>query len=141
VLHDFWVWVVRREKRRSKLEMPEFHEIHFNMEMKTTVSIDDQQAILAEVKRISWDNNPRIWLGIKLLSLYPRVRPGELLAVIKRGTLTNQKIGLSFRSQRKKNQILPSAPRTCRARLRNVPGDANCLFFQAFKIKIRCEDR
>jgi hypothetical protein len=45
VLHDFWVWVVRREKRRSKLEMPEFHEIHFNMEMKTTVSIDDQQAI------------------------------------------------------------------------------------------------
>jgi integrase len=61
--------------------MPEFPEIHFKMEMKTVVSIEDQQAIIEEVKRISWKDNPRIWLGIKLLSLYPRVRPGELLNV------------------------------------------------------------
>jgi integrase len=81
VLVDFWTWVVRREKRRSKLDMPEFPDIHFSMEMKTVVSVADQQAIIEEVKRISWQHNPRIWLGIKLLSIYPRVRPGELMNV------------------------------------------------------------
>ena len=81
VLHDFWKWIVRREKRKSQLEMVDFPEISFEMEMKTLVSIDVQQEIIEEVKRISWDLNPRIWLGIKLLSLYPRIRPGEMLDV------------------------------------------------------------
>ncbi len=81
VLHDFWRWAVRREKRKSQLEMPEFPEVKFHMAMKTIVSVEDQQTIIDEVKRISWKHNPRIWLGIKLLSLYPRVRPGEMLNV------------------------------------------------------------
>lgn len=81
VLHDFWTWVVRREKRRSKLEMPEFPDIQFKMKMKTVVSVSDQQEILEELHRITRDINPRIWLGVKLLSIYPRVRPGEMLNV------------------------------------------------------------
>lgn len=81
VLHDFWIWAVRREKRRSKLEMPEFPDIQFKMKMKTLVSVSDQQAIIEELRRITWDINPRIWLGVRLLSLYPRIRPGEMLNV------------------------------------------------------------
>lgn len=78
VLNDFFKWVVRREKKRSKMDMPEIPEISYRMKMRTLVSIEDQQAILNELKRLTWDENPRIWLGIKLLSMYPKVRPGEM---------------------------------------------------------------
>ena len=78
VLHDFFKWVVRREKKRSRLEMPDIPEISYKMKMRTLVSMEDQQSILDELKRITWEENPRIWLGVKLLSLYPKVRPGEM---------------------------------------------------------------
>ena len=81
VIHDFFKWVVRREKKRSNLEMPEIPDIQFKMKMREIVSVEDQQAVLDEVNRLTWDFNPRIWLGIKLLSIYPRVRPGEMVEV------------------------------------------------------------
>lgn len=82
VLTDFWKWVVRREKRISKIEMPEFPDIKFKMKMRKIVSMEDQSAIIEEVKRISWDENPRIWLGIWLMSWYPKVRPGEMINIL-----------------------------------------------------------
>jgi len=78
VLTDFWTWLVRREKRQSGITMPEFPDIKYRMGWRNIVDIQTQQAIIDEVYRISYHINPRIWLGIKLLSLYPRVRPGEL---------------------------------------------------------------
>ena len=81
VLHNFWTWVVRREKRRSGLSMPEFPEIKFKLAWRNIVSMDDQATILDEVKRLTFDINPRLWLGIKLLSMYPKVRPAEMLDV------------------------------------------------------------
>lgn len=81
VLHDFWAWVVRREKRKTDILMPEFPEIGFQMKMKTVVCVDDQQAVIEEVKRISYHINPRIWLAISMLALYPRIRPSEMIAV------------------------------------------------------------
>lgn len=80
-LTDFWAWVVRRERRKSVLEMPEFPQIRFKMKMKKVLSVQQQQKIIEEVRRISWQKNPRIWLAIKLLSLYPRVRPAEMVNV------------------------------------------------------------
>ncbi len=81
VLNDFFKWVVRREKRRSGLQMPDIPEISYKMKMRTIVSVEDQQAVLDELKHLTWDKNPRIWLGVKLLSLYPKVRPGEMREV------------------------------------------------------------
>ena len=78
VLTNFWGWIVRREKRKSGIEMPEFPDIKYKLGWRNIIDIETQQAIIKEVKRISWDINPRVWLGIKLLSLYPKVRPGEM---------------------------------------------------------------
>jgi hypothetical protein len=55
VLTDFWAWVVRRERRKSKIEMPEFPDIKFKMKKRMVVSMEDQADIIEEVKRISWD--------------------------------------------------------------------------------------
>ncbi len=80
-LHDFWSWIVRREKRRSGITMPIFPEIRFKLKWRQIVDMEQQAAILDEIKRLTFDINPRLWLGIKLLSMYPKVRPGEMLNV------------------------------------------------------------
>jgi len=85
-LHDFWTWLVRRERRggRGMIEMPDFPEIKFELGYRNVVSIEDQQRILDEIYRISHHINPKIWLGIKLLATYVKIRPGELRSVLER---------------------------------------------------------
>jgi len=79
-IHDFWTWVIRREKRggRNTIEMPDFPEVKFELGYRNVVSIGTQADIIEEVKRISFHLNPKIWLGIKLLATYIKVRPGEM---------------------------------------------------------------
>jgi hypothetical protein len=82
-LHQFFKWVCRREKT---VEFPEFPEIEFELGWRNTVTIEVQQAIIDEVKvkRISFDIEPKIWLGIKLLATYIKIRPGEMREVRER---------------------------------------------------------
>jgi integrase len=82
VLSDFWTWVVRREKNKSGIRMLEFPSISYELGWRTITDIKTQQRIVDEVRRISYDINPRIWLGIKLLTLYPKIRPGELINIL-----------------------------------------------------------
>jgi hypothetical protein len=85
-LHDFWSWVVRREKKNNRkiVEMPEFPEIKYELGWRNTTDMETLEKILDEIKRISWDTNPKIWLGIKLLSTYIKIRPGEMRMVKER---------------------------------------------------------
>jgi integrase len=80
-LHQFFAWVCRREKT---VELPEFPEIEFELGWRNIVTIEVQQAIIDEVKRISFDIEPKIWLGIKLLATYIKIRPGEMRNVRER---------------------------------------------------------
>jgi hypothetical protein len=85
-LHDFWRWVVRREKRNNKqiIDMPEFPEIKVELGWRNITDIETLEAILMEIKRISYHINPKIWLGIKLLATYIKVRPGEMRMIKER---------------------------------------------------------
>jgi hypothetical protein len=47
-------------------------------------TIEVQQAIIEEVKRISFDIESKIWLGIKLLATYIKIRHGEMRNVRER---------------------------------------------------------
>ena len=80
-LHQFFEWVAGREKT---FEMPVVPEIEYELGWRARVSIEIQQAIINEVKQISWSVNPKIWLGIKLLATYIRIRPGEMRNVRER---------------------------------------------------------
>lgn len=73
-LHAFWTWLVDREQ----VSMPKFPKIDFDLGWRNIVSIDDQQAILEEARQISWDINPKIWIGIHWLCTYVAIRPNEL---------------------------------------------------------------
>jgi len=76
-LHAFWVWCHKREG----ITVPEFPVIKYELGWRNTISKETQQAIIAEVKRISWDVNPKIWLGIKWLATYYEIRPLEMIGI------------------------------------------------------------
>jgi hypothetical protein len=79
-LHDFWNWVGKR-KFLTPDQMPEFPEIKYELGVRNTVSKRGQESILAEVHRISFHINPRIWIGTKWLCTYISIRPGEMRRV------------------------------------------------------------
>jgi integrase len=74
-LHSFFKWVSRREK----VPMPEFPKTPFELGWRKIIDKETQQAIIDEVYRISYQINPKIWLGIKWLATYISIRPGEML--------------------------------------------------------------
>jgi len=76
-LHDFFTWL-RRRQVISIQQFPEFPQIKFELGWRNIIDIETQQKIIAEVLRISYEVNPKIWLGVKWLATYISVRPGEL---------------------------------------------------------------
>lgn len=74
-LHSFFVWV----KRREKIPMPDFPEVSFELGFRKLIDKGTQEEIIDEVHKLTYQTNPKIWLGIKWLSIYISIRPGELL--------------------------------------------------------------
>jgi len=73
-IHDFFTWVVKREK----IPMPDMPDCSkFELGWRTIIDLSSQQEIINKVKEISWDINPKIWIGIKWLSTYVSIRPNE----------------------------------------------------------------
>ena len=61
-LHDFFAWAVKREK----IHMPDMPDCSgFELGWRTIVDLEIQQEIIDKVKEISWNINPKIWIGIK----------------------------------------------------------------------------
>ena len=77
-LHAFFRWVSKRER---DVRVPDFPEIKYELGWRNTVTLDAQDEIIDEVRNISRKVNGKIWLGIYLLSTYPKIRPIELLHV------------------------------------------------------------
>jgi integrase len=79
-LHAFWVWL-RKRKILTLAQIPEFPEVKFELKWRKVIDKETQQAILDEVRRLTYHINPRIWIGIKWLMTYISIRPGELIQV------------------------------------------------------------
>ena len=79
-LHDFWAWLVRR-RVLQKSQMPDFPETPYELGWRKIVDKATQEEIVSEVKRISYHINPKIWLGIRWLSIYIAARPGEIVGL------------------------------------------------------------
>jgi integrase len=77
-LSQFFRWL---KKARVIDEIPEIPEIRFELAWRKTVDKETQRAIIEEIRRISYHINPKIWIGIKFLSTYFNLRPGELLNI------------------------------------------------------------
>ena len=78
-LRTFFRWVSKRE---PNFKAPDFPEISFDLTYRKTISLEEQAAIIEEVRKISWASNPKIYLGVLWLATYPAVRPIELVNVL-----------------------------------------------------------
>jgi integrase len=76
-LHSFFTWL-RNRRIITLQQLPEFPQTKFELGWRNIIDIPTQQKIINEVYHISYDVNPKIWLGIKWLSTYISARPGEL---------------------------------------------------------------
>jgi integrase len=74
-LHSFFAWT---KKRQDIAEMPDFPIVNFVLGYRHTIGKDVQWQILDEIKRLTYSMNPKIWLGVKWLTTYISIRPGEL---------------------------------------------------------------
>ncbi|MFC1534764.1 tyrosine-type recombinase/integrase [Thermodesulfobacteriota bacterium] len=79
-LHSFWIWLKKR-RILSASQIPEFPETPFELSWRKTIDKEIQQGILDEIYNISFHINPKIWIGIKFLSTYISIRPGEMLNI------------------------------------------------------------
>ena len=79
-LRDFFSWLGKRRILHQS-QLPEFPETSFKMGLRKTISVEAREEILDHLYRISWQVNPRIWIGIRFLSTYPNVRPKELINI------------------------------------------------------------
>ncbi|MFH1152802.1 MAG: hypothetical protein V1793_03205 [Pseudomonadota bacterium] len=75
---DFWKWILRRGII-NMAQMPLFPKIEFELGYRKITDMETQEAIIREIKTMTYHVNPKIWLGIDLLSTYVNIRPGDLL--------------------------------------------------------------
>ncbi|HDS05781.1 MAG TPA: hypothetical protein ENN95_01945 [Deltaproteobacteria bacterium] len=83
-LNDFFTWVWQRNRKvfaKAGIAQPILPKINYILGYRKLISKEAQYAILQEVKRISYHSNPKIYLGIKWLCTYIKVRPGEMIAL------------------------------------------------------------
>ena len=88
-LNTFFTWVWKRNKKafaKANITQPELPKFKVTLGYRKRVSKDVQFEIVEEVKRISYHINPKIYLGIKWLCTYIKVRPGEM-ASLKEGNI------------------------------------------------------
>ncbi len=77
-LKDFFRWLYQRGVIQN---MPQFPEIKFELGYRTITDMDTQRAIVEKVRELSWQVNPKIYIGIDLLATYVNLRPGDLLKI------------------------------------------------------------
>ena len=78
-LKQFWTWAVDRYEIEPMKKWP--HLGTPEMGFRKTISISDQEAILAEVYQIAAGTRIRSWLGCKWLCTYISIRPDEMLSL------------------------------------------------------------
>ena len=105
-LHAFFEWVAKREK---EIRVPDFPEISYELGWRNTVSLSEQDEILDEVHNISHKVNRKIWLGIRLLSTYPKIRPIELIHIKEKDIDLNAGYLNITHNKERKPKIVPLA--------------------------------
>jgi len=69
---QFFKWLEKRER----VPAPDLPEIDFTLGYRQIITINQQQQIIAEIKRIC--PNERVYLGVKWLATYIAIRPKEM---------------------------------------------------------------
>ena len=129
-LNYFFEWVSNREENYLPPKLP---KIKYELGWRKIIDKETQVKIIDEVKRISYSHNPKIWLGIRWLSIYIRIRPGELL-MLEESEIFNGFLIIP-RPKEKKPEMVPLLPEDQEI-LQSIPrGLPHMKFFRHTKVK------
>ncbi len=124
-LQAFWQWACKREK----ISIPIFPETPFQLGWRNTVSLEVQDEIIEEVRKIC--TNPKIWLGIYLLSIYPKIRPVELIHIKEKDMDLNLGIIIVTHNKEGKDNKIVRLTKEDAELIKSVPrGFPNLYFFR-----------
>jgi integrase len=77
-LKTFFRWSCRRKKVPYPDEWP---VVKYKLGWRKTVTKEEQQQVLDEIKRLTYHYNPKIWIGVKWLCTYISIRPDSLMNI------------------------------------------------------------
>jgi integrase len=78
VLHNFFAWYLVEEEVLQSHQVPKFPEIEFELGWRKVITWEQQDAILDQIRKDTWEVNPKLWLAADLLRTYTSLRPGDL---------------------------------------------------------------
>ena len=73
-------WLILNKDIQSD-QIPVFPDYKPKMAKRKIVTKHDQQSILDQIHKDTWNDNPKIYIGILFLTTYLNVRPNELLQI------------------------------------------------------------
>jgi integrase len=123
----FYKWL--NKGRKPIIEyMPDFPEFKVTMKLKKIIIKDTQERILDEIYILTWNINPRIYIGIRLLATYFNTRPIELIrAKEKNFDLVNGFIWLSDKNSDEEDAkfiaLLPDDVELLKSEIKRVEKD------------------
>jgi integrase len=79
-LHQFFSWFKKRKYIRD-YQPPEFPRIDVVLGYRNFTTKEKQIEILRELHSLVWDINPKIYIGVLMLMVYPSIRPKELRGI------------------------------------------------------------
>ncbi|RJP78615.1 MAG: hypothetical protein C4522_12630 [Desulfobacteraceae bacterium] len=103
-LHDFF-YNLYNDDIISISQIPNMPKIEFELEYRTLTDLETQEKIISKVKEISYNTNPKIWLGIDMLSLYTNIRPKDLLGITETDIDLDYGIIEILRPTKKRNKL------------------------------------
>lgn len=77
-LRNFWKWCLKRGNIITLAEMPMFPEINYELGYRKITDWDTQEKVIEKIRELTYDFNPKIWLGIDMLATYTALRPDDL---------------------------------------------------------------
>jgi integrase len=106
VLRSFFGWIARRRVLHQS-QLPELPEVPFELSFRKTIEKNTQERIVDELRSISWEVNPRIWIAVKWLATYIAIRPGELIKITEGEINRENGLLLIPSPKEKKPKIIP----------------------------------
>jgi integrase len=83
-IRELLTWAYRRGDLPKMPRFPRYSVAANDMQMRDTVTKEEQVTILEKIRENEWERAPRKYIACKMLATYVNIRPGELREVKER---------------------------------------------------------
>lgn len=108
-VHNFYSWLKSR-KKITPTDFPEFPTVRYELKYRKTISKETQRAVIDQVRKATYEKNPKVWLAMRWLSVYIALRPEELRNIQEKDIDLDQGVILIPHPKEKQPKFIPLLP-------------------------------